>query len=132
MNEHFDVVVIGAGLSGIDAAHHLQSLCPNKSYIILEERDRIGGTWDLFRYPGIRSDSDMLTMGYSFRPWTSPATSRRGHPRVHRRHGAGRKASTAISGSATRFNAPRGPHTRRSGLSTRCVNRPMDAMNRSR
>ena len=70
--EHFDVLIMGAGLSGIDAAHHLQTLCPKKSYIILEQRARIGGTWDLFRYPGIRSDSDMLTMGYSFRPWTSP------------------------------------------------------------
>jgi len=70
--EHFDVLIMGAGLSGIDAAHHLQKLCPNKSYVILEQRDRMGGTWDLFRYPGVRSDSDMLTMGYSFRPWTSP------------------------------------------------------------
>src|SRR5690349_4491811 len=70
--EHFDVLIIGAGLSGIDAAWHLQKLCPAKSYVILEQRERIGGTWDLFRYPGIRSDSDMLTMGYSFRPWTHP------------------------------------------------------------
>jgi monooxygenase len=70
--EHFDVLIMGAGLSGIDAAHHLQKFCPNKSYVILEQRERIGGTWDLFRYPGVRSDSDMLTMGYSFRPWTSP------------------------------------------------------------
>jgi monooxygenase len=70
--EHFDVLIIGAGLSGIDAAHHLQKFCPKKSYVILEQRERIGGTWDLFRYPGIRSDSDMLTMGYSFRPWTHP------------------------------------------------------------
>jgi monooxygenase len=68
--EHFDVLIMGAGLSGIGAAHHLRKLCPNKSYVILEQRERIGGTWDLFRYPGIRSDSDMLTMGYSFRPWT--------------------------------------------------------------
>ncbi len=68
--EHFDVLIVGAGLSGIDAAYHLQKLCPNKTYVIVEQRDRIGGTWDLFRYPGVRSDSDMLTMGYSFRPWT--------------------------------------------------------------
>ena len=72
--EHFDVVIIGAGLSGIDAAYHLQKFCPNKSYVIFEQRERIGGTWDLFRYPGIRSDSDMLTMSYSFRPWTKPKT----------------------------------------------------------
>ncbi len=70
--EHFDVLIIGAGLSGIDAAYHLQKFSPRKSYVILEQRERIGGTWDLFRYPGIRSDSDMLTMGYSFRPWTHP------------------------------------------------------------
>ena len=70
--EHFEVLIIGAGLSGIGAAHHLQKFCPRKSYVILEQRERIGGTWDLFRYPGIRSDSDMLTMGYSFRPWTNP------------------------------------------------------------
>jgi cation diffusion facilitator CzcD-associated flavoprotein CzcO len=70
--EHFDVLIMGAGLSGIGAAHHLNQLCPKKSYVILEQRERIGGTWDLFRYPGIRSDSDMLTMGYSFRPWTHP------------------------------------------------------------
>ena len=71
--EHFDVLIIGAGISGIDAAWHLQKNSPNRTYVILENRDRIGGTWDLFRYPGIRSDSDMLTMGYSFRPWTHPS-----------------------------------------------------------
>jgi cation diffusion facilitator CzcD-associated flavoprotein CzcO len=69
-SEHFDVLIVGAGLSGIGAAHHLQRNCPGKSYAILEGRAAIGGTWDLFRYPGIRSDSDMYTMGYSFRPWT--------------------------------------------------------------
>jgi monooxygenase len=62
---------MGAGLSGIGAGHYLQTLCRGKSYAILEQREQIGGTWDLFRYPGIRSDSDMLTMGYSFRPWTN-------------------------------------------------------------
>ncbi len=70
MSEHFDVVIVGAGLSGIGAAHHLQENCPDRSYAILEGREAIGGTWDLFRYPGIRSDSDMYTLGYSFRPWT--------------------------------------------------------------
>ncbi len=72
--EHFDVVIVGAGLSGIDAGYHLQTYCPNKTYAILEARDAIGGTWDLFRYPGIRSDSDMYTFGYSFRPWQSDAS----------------------------------------------------------
>jgi monooxygenase len=67
--EHFDVLIVGAGLSGIGAGYHLQANCPNKSYAILESRESIGGTWDLFRYPGIRSDSDMYTLGYSFRPW---------------------------------------------------------------
>ncbi|HEY3829358.1 MAG TPA: NAD(P)/FAD-dependent oxidoreductase [Solirubrobacteraceae bacterium] len=67
--EHVDVLIVGAGLSGIGAAHHLQANCPQKTYAILEARDCIGGTWDLFRYPGIRSDSDMYTLGYSFRPW---------------------------------------------------------------
>jgi cation diffusion facilitator CzcD-associated flavoprotein CzcO len=70
--EHFDVLIVGAGLSGIGAGFHLQQKCPGKSYVILEGRDCIGGTWDLFRYPGIRSDSDMFTMGYSFKPWTEP------------------------------------------------------------
>jgi len=68
--EHIDVLIVGAGISGIDAAYHLQTRCPNKSYLILEARDRIGGTWDLFRYPGVRSDSDMYTLGFPFRPWT--------------------------------------------------------------
>ena len=68
--EHLDVLIVGAGLSGIGAAHHLQERCPGKSYAILEARDDLGGTWDLFRYPGIRSDSDMHTLGYRFRPWT--------------------------------------------------------------
>jgi len=67
--EHFDVIVVGAGLSGIGAGYHLQRDCPGRSYVILEGRGAIGGTWDLFRYPGIRSDSDMYTLGYSFRPW---------------------------------------------------------------
>jgi cation diffusion facilitator CzcD-associated flavoprotein CzcO len=67
--EYVDVLIVGAGLSGIGAAYHLQHDCPGKSYAILEARERIGGTWDLFRYPGIRSDSDMFTLGYSFRPW---------------------------------------------------------------
>jgi monooxygenase len=69
--EHVDVLIVGAGLSGIGAGYHLQTACGQKSYAILEARESIGGTWDLFRYPGIRSDSDMYTLGYSFRPWES-------------------------------------------------------------
>jgi monooxygenase len=65
----FDVIIVGAGLSGIGVAYHLQRDCPRKSFIILEARGALGGTWDLFRYPGIRSDSDMHTLGYRFRPW---------------------------------------------------------------
>ena len=71
-HEHLDVLIVGAGLSGIGAAYHLQTRCPDKSFAILEGRERLGGTWDFFRYPGIRSDSDMYTLGYSFRPWTEP------------------------------------------------------------
>ena len=68
-SEYFDVVIVGAGLSGIGAARHLQKKCPSKSYVILEGRESMGGTWDLFRFPGIRSDSDMYTLGYNFKPW---------------------------------------------------------------
>jgi monooxygenase len=67
--EHFDVLIVGAGISGIDAGYRLQAESPTKTYVILEGRNAIGGTWDLFRYPGVRSDSDMYTLGYSFRPW---------------------------------------------------------------
>jgi cyclohexanone monooxygenase len=70
--EHLDVVIVGAGLSGIGAAAHLQQRHPQRRYAILEARDAIGGTWDLFRYPGIRSDSDMYTLGYAFKPWQDP------------------------------------------------------------
>ena len=69
--EHFDVVVVGAGISGIDAAYHLQTMCPDRTFVMLEGRDDIGGTWDLFTYPGIRSDSDMHTLGFGFKPWVA-------------------------------------------------------------
>ncbi|MFW5660167.1 MAG: flavin-containing monooxygenase, partial [Oceanicaulis sp.] len=65
-----DVLIVGAGISGIGAARHLQMKSPKERFVILEARDDLGGTWDLFRYPGIRSDSDMYTFGYNFRPWT--------------------------------------------------------------
>ncbi|MBM7063191.1 NAD(P)/FAD-dependent oxidoreductase [Pseudomonas sp. UL073] len=70
--EHLDVLIVGAGLSGIGAAYHLQQQCPGKRFAILEGRAALGGTWDLFRYPGIRSDSDMFTLGYNFKPWNDP------------------------------------------------------------
>ena len=70
--EHLDVLIIGAGLSGVGAAYHLMKHCPGKRFAILEGRVALGGTWDLFRYPGIRSDSDMFTLGYNFKPWTNP------------------------------------------------------------
>lgn len=69
--EHVDVLVVGAGLSGIGAGYHLQAKCPDRTYLVLEGRDTLGGTWDLFRYPGVRSDSDMHTLGFSFKPWTA-------------------------------------------------------------
>ena len=76
--DHVDVLIIGAGMSGIDAAYRIQTLCPDKSYLILEMRERIGGTWDLFRYPGVRSDSDMYTLGFPFRPWASEVSIAKG------------------------------------------------------
>jgi monooxygenase len=69
-SEHVDVLIVGAGISGVGAAYHLQERCPGKSFAILEAREDLGGTWDLFRYPGIRSDSDMHTLGFRFKPWT--------------------------------------------------------------
>jgi monooxygenase len=73
-SEHLDVLIVGAGLSGIGAAHHVQDAFPGRRYAIFEARDTLGGTWDLFRYPGIRSDSDMHTLGYRFRPWIQAKT----------------------------------------------------------
>ena len=69
-SEQFDVIIVGAGISGISAAVHLKQACPDKRICILERRENVGGTWDLFRYPGIRSDSDMHTLGFEFKPWT--------------------------------------------------------------
>ena len=69
--EHQDVIVVGAGISGISAVVHLEQSFPQKEISILEQRENIGGTWDLFKYPGIRSDSDMHTLGFSFKPWNT-------------------------------------------------------------
>jgi monooxygenase len=76
--EVYDVLIVGAGLSGIGSAYWLQKKCPDKNYIILEARERLGGTWDLFKYPGVRSDSDMFTYGYRFKPWQNPQSLSRG------------------------------------------------------
>ena len=73
-SKKFDVLVVGAGISGISAAYYLQKMCPNHSFAILEGRSNLGGTWDLFRYPGVRSDTDMHTLGFSFKPWTKEKT----------------------------------------------------------
>jgi cation diffusion facilitator CzcD-associated flavoprotein CzcO len=72
VSKHVDVLIVGAGISGVDAACRLKQRCPGKSFALVESRERIGGTWDLFRYPGVRSDSDMYTLGFPFRPWSSP------------------------------------------------------------
>ncbi|WP_157894886.1 flavin-containing monooxygenase, partial [Mycobacteroides abscessus] len=74
MSEHFDVLIVGAGISGISAAWHIQDRCPTKTYAVLEARDDMGGTWNLFKYPGIRSDSDMYTLGFRFSPWNDSRT----------------------------------------------------------
>src|SRR6476469_7360296 len=69
-HDHVDVLIVGAGISGVGCAYHLQTKQPARTYAILETRDALGGTWDLFRFPGIRSDSDLQTLGYAFKPWT--------------------------------------------------------------
>jgi len=68
--EHVDVLIVGAGVSGIDLGHHLKTKQPGRTFAIVDGRDAIGGTWDLFRYPGIRSDADMQSFGFEFKPWT--------------------------------------------------------------
>jgi cation diffusion facilitator CzcD-associated flavoprotein CzcO len=70
--EHVDVLIVGAGISGVGSAYHLQEQCPDKSYLILEMKDTFGGTWETHKYPGVRSDSDLYTFGYRFKPWIGP------------------------------------------------------------
>ena len=82
--EHFDVLIVGAGISGVGAAYHLQDQCPDKSYVILEGLESFGGTWWMHRYPGIRSDSDLYTFGYRFKPWGTDS-HRRGNSQLHGR-----------------------------------------------
>ena len=90
--EHVDIVIVGAGLSGVGAACHLRSKCPSKRVAILEARDAIGGTWDLFCCPGVRSDSDMPTFGYAFRPWSDSKEQRARSPRIPIRRDRGWRA----------------------------------------
>ena len=71
--QHFDVLIVGAGISGIGGAYHLTKQCPGKSFVVLDMQESFGGTWWTHRYPGIRSDSDLYTFGYRFKPWTRPA-----------------------------------------------------------
>ena len=118
--EHVDVLIVGAGLSG-SARLPPQDELPGQDLAILEARETIGGTWDLFRYPGIRSDSDMYTLGYSFRPWTEAEGDRRRpvDPRLHPRDGARVRRRRARSASSTRSSrARRGRATTRAGPST--------------
>jgi cation diffusion facilitator CzcD-associated flavoprotein CzcO len=106
-SEYVDVLIVGAGLSGIGAACHLQDLAPGRSFAIVEARAASGGTWDLFRFPGIRSDSDMFTLGYTFRPWTAAnaIAGRRRRP----------TASTSTSATTPGWSAPTGPAPTPSG-----------------
>ena len=110
--EHFDVLIVGAGLSGIGAGYHLQTKCPGRSYAILEARDCIGGTWDLFRYPGVRSDSDMYTLGYPFRPWRDSRSIADGPSILNyvretaREHGIERRIRFHHRVVAARFSTP--------------------------
>jgi cation diffusion facilitator CzcD-associated flavoprotein CzcO len=112
----FDVVIVGAGLSGVGAACHLKDRCPDRSFVLLEGRQSIGGTWDIFRYPGIRSDSDMYTLGYNFRPWKEAKAIADGPSTSAAATTATRAAipltSKAASASVARSSIPRpGPRT---------------------
>ena len=103
------MLIVGAGLSGIGAACRLAARCPEHGFAILEARDRSGGTWDLFRYPGVRSDSDMFTLGYPFRPWSGAKAIAEG-PAIlaYLRETAGSTASTGTSASVIASSAPTG------------------------
>src|ERR1700735_353377 len=83
--EHFDVLVVGAGISGIGAASHPKTQCPDRSYVVLEAQESFGGTWHTHRFPGIRSDSDLYTFGYRFKPWTSAPIVTAGERRKYTR-----------------------------------------------
>jgi len=106
-----DVLIVGAGLSGVGAACHLQKRCPDRTFALLEARESMGGTWDLFRYPGIRSDSDMYTLGYAFRPWTGAKSIAEGSSILRyiedtaREHGVDRKVRYGHRVERARFSS---------------------------
>ena len=121
--EHFDVLIVGAGISGIGGAYHLQDQCPDKSFVVLETQHDFGGTWRTHTYPGIRSDSDLYTFGYRFKPWTdAPIASADRDPQIHGRGDRRERSRPAhplrpldlVSGLVERRQAmdPRG-HSRR-------------------
>src|SRR5215469_7995569 len=123
--EHLDVLIVGAGLSGVGAGHYLQTRCPWASWAIFEARDAIGGTWDLFRYPGVRSDSDMFTLGYAFRPWDGDKAIADGDSILQ--YVRKTAAEGGIEGRirlCTGWSRPRGPPTRRAGTSPRSAPTP--------
>ena len=107
--EHFDVLIVGAGVSGIGGAYHLQTQCPDKSFVVLEALESFGGTWYMHRYPGVRSDSDLYTFGYRFKPWIGPRPSRPRKPSATTwAKSSPRTTSAATSAMATRSCAPAG------------------------
>lgn len=115
-SEHIDVLIIGAGISGIGAAHYLQTERPGSSYAILEARGVSGGTWALFRYPGIRSDSDLHTFGYAFKPWRNDKSIATADLILdYLRETAGRAASNSASATTTGCAARPGPPPRPAG-----------------
>ena len=126
MPEHFDVLIVGAGISGIGAACHLGMMCPSRTYAILEGRPDLGGTWDLFRYPGVRSDSDMHTLGFRFKPWTAAKSIADG-PSILRylRETATEFGGTGTSGSATWSGRRRGRATMLAGPWRPCARTPV-------
>ncbi len=116
--EHLDVLIVGAGLSGIDAAFHLQTKCPGRTYAIFEGREALGGTWDLFRYPGVRSDSDMFTLGFAFRPWTEAKAIADGPSILKYLNGAADDYGIAGTSASHAVKPPRGTRRRRGGPSS--------------
>ena len=107
--EHVDTLIVGGGLSGIGAACRLQQRFPGRSYAVLEARGAVGGTWDLFRYPGVRSDSDMATLGYPFRPWHDVKTLGSGAGATRRTTPGSSRTSASVIGSSRRSGPPPTP-----------------------